>query len=60
MLALGGVTNPSCTVEAARLEQPQVRECAAGLYLLGFKPAALLRPWHTWRQSTFVYPGARN
>lgn len=28
----------------------------AGLYLLGFKPRNCLRPWHTWRQSTFVYP----
>ncbi|CAL8470635.1 g10177 [Coccomyxa elongata] len=30
-----------------------------GLYLLGFKPRSCLRPWHTWRQSTFVYPDER-
>ena len=28
----------------------------AGLYLLGFKARSCLRSWHTWRQSTFVYP----
>ncbi|EIE22641.1 ATP-dependent DNA helicase ii [Coccomyxa subellipsoidea C-169] len=27
-----------------------------GLYLLGFKARSCLRSWHTWRQSTFVYP----
>jgi ATP-dependent DNA helicase 2 subunit 1 len=31
----------------------------AGLYLLGFKARSCLRPWHTWRQSTFVYPDER-
>lgn len=31
----------------------------AGLYLLGFKPRSCLRPWHTWRQSTFMYPDER-
>lgn len=30
-----------------------------GLYLLGFKARACLQPWHTWRQSTFVYPDER-
>ncbi len=31
----------------------------AGLSLLGFKPASCLKPWHTWRQSNFVYPDER-
>ena len=31
----------------------------AGLHLLGFKDLALLKPWHTWRGSTFVYPDER-
>ncbi|CAL5220319.1 g2309 [Coccomyxa viridis] len=30
-----------------------------GLSLLGFKPASCLKPWHTWRQSNFVYPDER-
>ena len=32
----------------------------AGLALLGFKPRACLKPWHTWRQSNFVYPDERS
>lgn len=32
----------------------------AGLALLGFKPRTCLKPWHTWRQSNFVYPDERS
>lgn len=37
------------------------RACSvcAGLSLLGFKPVSCLKPWHTWRQSNFVYPDER-
>ena len=38
-----------------------MRPCSAcaGLHLIGFKDVACLKPWHTWRQSTFVYPDER-
>ncbi len=36
--------------------QRNVNYLCAGLYLLGFKARSCLRSWHTWRQSTFVYP----
>lgn len=41
------------------INTPRSRIVCAGLSLLGFKPASCLKPWHTWRQSNFVYPDER-
>ena len=46
-------------LEAIPPQEQSFNVLHAGLYLLGFKPRSCLRPWHTWRQSTFVYPDER-
>ena len=48
-----------CAVGLAASADGQ-RAIRAGLALLGFKPRACLKPWHTWRQSSFVYPDERS
>ena len=37
----------------------RARGVAAGLKLLGFKPASCLQSWHRTKESKFVYPNER-
>lgn len=41
------------------LSNKRLQWSAAGLKLLGFKPASCLQSWHRTKESKFVYPNER-